>query len=55
MVRGQRRKRYKMARRGIRGLKTRVGWEYKINRRGPDCTVEIYMPEESGEEATVLR
>ena len=35
-----------MGRWGIRGLKTRVG---------SDCTVELYMSEESEKEVTVLR
>ena len=36
-----------MGRWGIRGLETRVGRECSISRRkGPDCTVEVYMPEE---------
>ena len=44
-----------MGRRGIRGSKTRVGQECRISRRGPDCTVEVYMSEESEEVVTVLR
>ena len=38
-----------MGRRGIRGLKMRVGQKCSISRGGPDCTVEIYMSEESEE------
>ena len=44
-----------MGRRGIRGLKTRVGRECSISRGLPDCTVEVYRSEESEEEVTVLR
>ena len=44
-----------MGRMGIRGLKTRVGRECCISRGGADCTVEVYMSEESEEEVTVLR
>ena len=44
-----------MGRWGIRGLETKVGRECSISRRGPDCTVEVYMSEESEEEVTVLR
>ena len=40
-----------MGKRGIRGLKTRVGRECSI-KGGPDCTVEVYRSEE---EVTVLR
>ena len=47
--------RYKMSRWGIRALKTRVGRECSINVGGPDCTVEVYMSEESEERVTVLR
>ena len=42
---GGRGKRYRMGRWGIRGLETRVG---------PDCTVEVYMSEESEEGVAVL-
>ena len=44
-----------MGRWGIRGLETRVGRECIISRGGPDCTVEVYMSEESDEVVTVLR
>ena len=44
-----------MGRRGIRGLKTRVGLECSISGRGLVCTVEVYVSEESKEEITVLR
>ena len=40
---------------GIRGLETMVGRECSISRGGPDCTVEVYMSEESEEGVTVLR
>ena len=43
-----------MGRWGIRGLK-RVGQECSISRGGPDCTVEVYVSEESEEGVTVLR
>ena len=33
----------------------RVGWECSISSRGSDCTVEVYMSEESEEGVTVLR
>ena len=39
----------------IRGLEMRVGRECSISRGGPDCTVEVYMSEESEEGVTVLR
>ena len=42
-----------MGRWGIRGLETRVGQEC-ISRGGSDCTVEVYMSEESEEVVTVL-
>ena len=42
-----------MGRWGIRGLETRVGRECSISKGGPDCTVEVYMSEES-ERVTVL-
>ena len=38
---------------GKRGLETRVGEECSISRGGPDCTVEIYMSEESEEGVTL--
>ena len=44
-----------MGRQGIRSVKTRVGWECSISRGGPDCTVEVYMSEESEERVIVLR
>ena len=44
-----------MGRWGIRGLKTRMGWECSISRGEPDCRVEVYMSEESEEGVTVLR
>ena len=45
-----------MGRRRIGGLETRVTRECSISRGGgADCTVEIYMPEESEESVTVLR
>ena len=44
-----------MSRWGIRGLETRVGRECSISRGGPDCTVKVYMSEESKEVVTVLR
>ena len=45
-----------MGRWGIRGLETRVERECTISRGGgPDCTVEVYMTEESEERVTVLR
>ena len=44
-----------MGRWGMRGLETRVGRESSISREGPDCTVEVYMSEESEEGVTVLR
>ena len=40
---------------GIRGLETRVGQECCISRGGPDCTVEVYMSEESEGGVTVVR
>ena len=43
-----------MGRWGVRGLKTRVGREC-ISRGGLDCTVEVYMSEESEDRVTVLR
>ena len=43
-----------MGRWGIGGLETRVGQECSISRGGPDCTVEVYMLEESEEGVTVL-
>ena len=44
-----------MGRWGIGGLETRVGRECSISRRGPDCTVEVCMSEESEEGLIVLR
>ena len=44
-----------MGRWGIRGLETEMGREHSISRGGPDCTVEVYMSEESEEVVTVLR
>ena len=38
-----------MSRWGIRGLKTRVGQKCSIRREGPDCSVEVYMLENSEE------
>ena len=38
---------------GIRGLE-RVGRKCSVSRGGPDCTVEVYMSEESEEGVTVL-
>ena len=43
---------YRMGRRRIGGLETRVTRECSISRGGPDCTVEVYMSEEG---VTVLR
>ena len=44
-----------MGRRGIRGLETRVGCETAaLVEAGLDCTVEVYMSEESEEEVTVI-
>ena len=39
---------------GIKGLEIRVGQKCCISRRGPDCTVEIYMSVEFGQGVTVL-
>ena len=44
-----------MGRRWIRSLKTRVGLECSISKGALDCTVEVYMWEESEEGVTVLR
>ena len=44
-----------MGRWGIRGLATRVERECSISRGGPDCTVEVYISEESEKRVTVLR
>ena len=44
-----------MGRWGIGGLQTRLTRECGISRGGPDCTVEVYMSEESEEGVTVLR
>ena len=54
VVRGQREK-YKMGRREIRGLKTRVSGNAILAEGGLDCTVKIYRSEESEERVTVLR
>ena len=54
MVRGRGRK-FKMSRWEIRGLETKVEQKCCISRGGPDCTVEVYMSEESEEGVTVLR
>ena len=46
-----------MGRKGITGLKVRVGWECCISRKGPDgpsSTLEVYKLEESKEEVVVL-
>ena len=43
-----------MGRWGIRSLETRVGRESSISRGGLDCTVEVYMSEESEEGVTVI-
>ena len=40
---------------GIRGLEMRVGRKCSISKGGPDCTVEVYMSEESEEGVTVLQ
>ena len=40
---------------GIRDLETRVGQECSISGGEPDCTVEVYMSEESEEVVTVLQ
>ena len=52
VVRGQR---MTIGRWGKRSLETRVGQECSISRGKPDCTVEVYMSEESEEGVTVLR
>ena len=45
-----------MSRWGIGGLETRVMRECSISRGGPDCTVGVYVLEESEEGGvTVLR
>ena len=36
-----------MGRRRIGSLETRMTRECSISRGGPDCTVEVYVPEES--------
>ena len=41
-----------MGRWGIRGLESRVGQECCISRGGSDCTVEVYVLEESEEGVT---
>ena len=43
-----------MGRQKIRRLETRVGRECSISRGGPDCTVEVYMSEDSEEGVSVL-
>ena len=52
---GGRGRRYIMGRWGIKGLETRVGRESSVSRGGLDCTVEVYMSEESEEGVTVIR
>ena len=47
-------RRYKMGKWWIRGLETRVGRECCISRGGPDCTIEVYMSEESEESHSVM-
>ena len=54
MVRGRGRG-YKMGRRRIGGLETRVGCECSISKGGPNSTVEVYMSEESKEGVTVFQ
>ena len=44
-----------MDRWGIRGLETKVGRECSNSRGGSDCTVKLYMSEETEEVVTVLR
>ena len=44
-----------MGRKGIRGLKARMGREYCISKGKPGGTVEVYRPEESEGEVTVLQ
>ena len=44
-----------MGRRGIRDLETRVGRESSVSRGELDCTVEVYVSEESEEGVTVIR
>ena len=44
-----------MGRWGIRGLETRVGERAASAEAGLDCTVEVYMSEESEEGVTVIR
>ena len=44
-----------MGRRGISGMKTRVGRECSISKGELDCIVEVYMSEESEERVTVLQ
>ena len=51
---GGRGRTYRMGRWGIRGLETRVGRECSISRGGLNCTVEVYMSEESEEGVTVI-
>ena len=38
-----------MGKRRIGGLETRVTRECRLSRGGPDCTVEVYVLEESEE------
>ena len=44
-----------MGRRRIRVLKMRVGRECNISQGELNCTMEVYMSEESKERVTVLR
>ena len=44
-----------MGRWGIGGLETGVMRKCRISGGGPDCTVEVYVSEESEERVTVLR
>ena len=43
-----------MGRKGIGGLKARMGCQCCISRRGPDQAVEVYQLEKSKVEVTVL-
>ena len=54
MVEGQREK-IPNGQTEIRRLKTRVGGSVALEDEGLDCTVEVYMLEESEEEVAVLR
>ena len=47
-------RRNRMGRRGIRGLKARVGRGCCISRGRPDWTMEVYGPEGAEEEVTAL-